>query len=362
MPQLSDRFGPIPQQVVLDGSGNGTISFQVNGSNARITNLYVMVSSSVNQATCTMYKGQVANSNIIDSTNSGSTGASAKGAIDLTDGETLFVVWSGGDPAATASATFTGVTIPFSEVGPSNIEWSDPIAAGDGSLVYPALKSPNFATGVSGWMISRNGDAEFNDVLVRGTVEVDGPGNSSIQIRLTGIDTVIYFFPIDTGATDSISPGVVYVFVVDSATQTYSMIVAAPVANTGPSSPAELILTSSDKAGATEPTVEVHGTLKDFVDTMLYVHGQTGTGATVVGAAATSIVTAGQTFTFPVAFPVGVTPNVHINMNNNAANTATWNARAVGITNTGFDIRGSGAAPGGTGFTLGFQYLATFPA
>lgn len=174
MPQLTDRFGPIQQQVVLNGSGNGQVTFQPNGSNARITNLFVKVSTTVNQAQCFMYKGQVADSTLIQNTNSGSTGAAAQGAIDLMDGETLFVVWRGGDVGATATATFVGNTIPFDQIGSSTITWADPIAAGDGSLVYPQIKSPDFQTGVSGWILRRDGSVEFSSAVIRGSLSAGG--------------------------------------------------------------------------------------------------------------------------------------------------------------------------------------------
>lgn len=104
--------------------------------------------------------------------------------------------------------------------------------------------------------------------------------------------------------------------------------------------------------------VSVADALTNSGDGYEYVRGLRGSGSTAVGAAATTVATAGTTFVFSNAFPIGTTPDVYVNMTNNAANTATWNARAVNVSNTGFDIRGSGAAPGGAGFTLGFTYLA----
>lgn len=47
--------------------------------------------------------------------------------------------------------------------------FSNPIIGGGGSLVYPSIHSPGFQTGVTGWSIDKNGDAEFNDVVIRGT-------------------------------------------------------------------------------------------------------------------------------------------------------------------------------------------------
>lgn len=50
--------------------------------------------------------------------------------------------------------------------------FSNPIAAGDGTLLVDAIKSPNYVLGASGWSINADGTAEFNDVTVRGDFEV----------------------------------------------------------------------------------------------------------------------------------------------------------------------------------------------
>ncbi len=176
MPQLPDRFSAYPVTVRLDGNGDGTIRFQATGKNIVITNLYVAVSTQTLQAKCTVYKNQIGSQWAINTTNSGSTGASAYGRIELLDGEAIYVVWDGGDASATATATFTGMVLPFNVTPEQGTEfvWADPIAAGDGSLIYPALQSPDFQTGVQGWRIDRDGDVEFNDGTFRGTVDVTG--------------------------------------------------------------------------------------------------------------------------------------------------------------------------------------------
>lgn len=55
--------------------------------------------------------------------------------------------------------------------------FSDPIVAG-GKLVIPAIESDNFVTTVSGWRIKRDGDAEFSDVIMRGTLTVVTPNGT----------------------------------------------------------------------------------------------------------------------------------------------------------------------------------------
>lgn len=180
MPQVSQNFGPIYQNVTLDGSGNGTVSFQATGSAVRVSNIFFRVATSTAQAVCTIYKGQVATGNIIFNSNSGSTGGNAKGNVDLVDGETCFVRWTGGDAGAIATATFTGQEIPFLDIKPTNLSFDDPIAAGDGSLIFPAIKSVNYVPGVSGWKIDRDGDVEFDDATIRGSISADG-GNITLD-------------------------------------------------------------------------------------------------------------------------------------------------------------------------------------
>jgi hypothetical protein len=353
MPQLTDRFGPIPQQVPLDGSGNGTMTFQVNGSNARVTNLYVKVSTSTKQAVCTMYKGQVADSNLIQSTNSGSTGATASGAIDLTDGETLYVVWTGGDAGATAFATFTGVTIPFDQVGPSTIEWSDPIAAGDGSLVYPALKSPNYVTGSTGWIIRRDGTFELSGGIFRGDVSVTGPNNSSIEIDPSNGQPIIYFNPDTVGppaAALPVASGVVYVFTSNFTTQEYAMILASP--NEINHSPAQVILISGNNLGS-EPVVEVSGILRDSQG-FTYANGITGTSNVTV--------TASQNVNLVVPLPFslapGVSPIVFTNLTNGPAG---WISRALSPTDVNFTINVNSTGGAAATFTAVVQWAAFLP-
>ena len=47
--------------------------------------------------------------------------------------------------------------------------FNNPLVGGGGSLVYPSIHSPNFITGISGWSINKDGTAEFQNLIVRGT-------------------------------------------------------------------------------------------------------------------------------------------------------------------------------------------------
>lgn len=50
--------------------------------------------------------------------------------------------------------------------------FDNPLTGGEGVLIYPRIKSEDFVPGVSGWSIERDGDAEFNNVVVRGDLMV----------------------------------------------------------------------------------------------------------------------------------------------------------------------------------------------
>lgn len=51
------------------------------------------------------------------------------------------------------------------------MSFSNPITGGQGTLVRPAIKSPDYIPDVSGWSINRDGSAEFNNLVVRGVFQ-----------------------------------------------------------------------------------------------------------------------------------------------------------------------------------------------
>jgi hypothetical protein len=65
--------------------------------------------------------------------------------------------------------------------------WDDPIAGGsDGTLIRQSLESKGFITNVSGWRVSRDGSAEFQNGVFRGSLEADGANNSYVKMSTTG--------------------------------------------------------------------------------------------------------------------------------------------------------------------------------
>lgn len=56
--------------------------------------------------------------------------------------------------------------------------FNNPILGGDGGLVRTTIKSPDYVPGAAGWAINKDGSAEFNDVIFRGSVVIDNTGES----------------------------------------------------------------------------------------------------------------------------------------------------------------------------------------
>jgi hypothetical protein len=49
--------------------------------------------------------------------------------------------------------------------------FSNPVFGGNGTLIRPAAQSPNYVAGSTGWSIMRDGSAEFNNLVIRGTFQ-----------------------------------------------------------------------------------------------------------------------------------------------------------------------------------------------
>jgi hypothetical protein len=361
MPTLSDRFSAYPASVTLDGSGNGTLRFQATGKAIAITNLYASVATQTSQAKCTIYKGQIGPQWAINTTNSGSTGSSAHGNIELLDGEAVYVVWTGGDAGAIATATFTGYALPFNYTpakGGTDFTWEDPIAAGDGSIIYPALKSPNFVAGVSGWRITRNGDAEFNGGTFRGGVDITGSDGSRVIIQ--GSIPGIEFIPPPTVNIPVYQNGRISAGASDFAVTGYgSMSLNAPIVGSG--NPMQVLIKQGPDSGGLGEVdviggslVVVDGTVTNADDEHNYGRGENGQ--------ATVTLTAASSGTQAVVFnkPFLTTPTVVTNIQSGNGLTARWYSRALAVTTTGFNAfcaKGDAADPALT-FAMPVDWIA----
>lgn len=76
---------------------------------------------------------------------------------------------------------------------------------GGGVLVRDSMQSENFVTGLSGWIIRRDGTWEFSNGIVRGELIVTNPSGAEIHVLASGAFAEILFQP-----PDSATPGVTF--------------------------------------------------------------------------------------------------------------------------------------------------------
>lgn len=63
------------------------------------------------------------------------------------------------------------------------------------TLVRPAIQSPNYIAGVSGWAIKANGTAEFSQVSARGVLATGLPTDPRVELNTyAGTSSVIFFY------------------------------------------------------------------------------------------------------------------------------------------------------------------------
>lgn len=99
------------KRVILDGSGNGTVTFGPGRPNEKwtVNRISVQCSAAVKEAQAKVYRGTVGPGTLLTGTVTGSTGDTDDGLTEiLWSGETVSVQWTGGDAGATATATYWG--------------------------------------------------------------------------------------------------------------------------------------------------------------------------------------------------------------------------------------------------------------
>lgn len=83
------------------------------------------------------------------------------------------------------------------------------IAGGQGALLRPAIKSPNYVAGSLGWSINRDGSAEFNNITARGTIIVlDATTGTFVKILNSGGFSIIQLNP-PTQVGHTFAPGLI---------------------------------------------------------------------------------------------------------------------------------------------------------
>jgi hypothetical protein len=78
--------------------------------------------------------------------------------------------------------------------------FGSPVVGGT-TLIRAAIHSPDFVAGVSGWTINRDGSAEFNDVVIRGTVVA---GGGAVTLDDTGLTVITATRKVDINTTQGL--------------------------------------------------------------------------------------------------------------------------------------------------------------
>lgn len=107
---------------------------------------------------------------------------------------------------------------------------NNPIVGGT-VLRIPAIQSPNFVEGVSGWAIFQDGTAEFNDiVIVGGEISIGEPPNTQIIFNTSGTDPQgdpIAIESFQTNAASELEPAIIHAEYTSS-TDVIEMFVQGP--------------------------------------------------------------------------------------------------------------------------------------
>lgn len=72
------------------------------------------------------------------------------------------------------------------------MSFRNPVVGGT-TLIRPAIHSPNYVSGTSGWSINRDGSAEFADLAVRGTFSTGVPPADRVSIDSGGQPSVKFY-------------------------------------------------------------------------------------------------------------------------------------------------------------------------
>lgn len=277
--------------------------------------------------------------------------------------------------------------------------FSNPIVGGV-TLVRPAIQSPNYTAGVSGWAIKKDGSAEFNNIVLRGSGTIDaiivGPPTGS-QVVVGSTPTVGFIkFPTNRAIENLKATILSAVGNIDAANEFASLQIQGPTVD-GATDQAAIQVNSQNNDGSSNANIQLSagGGFVTFdktrftlsptasANSALFINaaaGQTGnllraqvggTDKAVINASgdltvnniqkglASVTTVANQWVEVAVTFPHAFTsaPVVTVTGNDNApavGGTTTLYYAATAVTTTGFTLR----VFRGTAITMNIGYIA----
>lgn len=299
------------------------------------------------------------------------------------------------------------------------MEFQDELAGGV-TLVRPALQSPDYATGVSGWAVKLDGSAEFNNVVIRGGTVVSGlalyyngtPAAGTLILSIAaaaGTDAYgnAYVKGLGVYGTDGTLSADGGVLLQEGSNGSAVAISAGGIGNSSifltPESvvgatwldgrvdttlgastrPGTVVVSPAEDSNTSASSISLYGGGPTTSDTYILfaadrfsfnalvqvfgdceISGKLTANNLQRGTVSVSFAALSQTtvaVTFPTAYPVGTVPSVMTNINSGAAATVRWGSRAINVSNTGFTLfvfKGDAADPAQTWANVSVQWWA----
>lgn len=128
--------------------------------------------------------------------------------------------------------------------------FANQILGGASKLIRAAIQSPDFLTGVRGWSIFKNGSAEFNNSIFRGTITVTGANGQQIVLGIiSGSTAALQFF---SGSVHELTPAEILSGLLGTgATQIIGTTIQGPQENVAGATDWVKIQMSSNNVGGT---------------------------------------------------------------------------------------------------------------
>lgn len=222
--------------------------------------------------------------------------------------------------------------------------FQEPILGGQNAIIREEIKSPNYVAGSAGWSLDKDGDAEFNSVVVRGTIEADGSQGSYIKVLPGVLVPRIEFRGRNSSLTSTIE-GDGDLELTGATGSVVSVRTSSPFPAISNSIALDTLSSGGNIFIQSPSTVFIGGTMQNDADNMVYRRGLLYT-ALVSNASATAFTV---NLNFPTAFPIGVTPFVFVNLSDSSGATLRAIVSAYNESNTGFTLR----VRSGDGTTMG---------
>lgn len=155
---------------------------------------------------------------------------------------------------------------------------------GGTTLVRPAIRSPNFVAGASGWSIDADGSAEFNDIVIRGTglgdAVIIGPAGMP-QVEIGSTATAGYIqFPTNRAIENHIATIIAAVGNPGAANEYATLQIQGPSVD-GATDRASILVSSQNNDGSSAANINMQAGSGSVVydETQFVIQSIAGTGS-----------------------------------------------------------------------------------